>query len=131
MRLVSCPYAEALPASVFRFKQSPSNLRNISPKEAAGEIFWTPTGKREVRLDPWLREHPMMTDPRGPLGVNAHLSAQCQQLLPGPALQTKAMEKALVLKGGKSGEISNQSVKRGHKFHNWHPPSSIFADFET
>jgi hypothetical protein len=39
-------------------------------------------------------------------------------IITGPALQTKAVNKVLVLKGGKSGEISNQRVKRGHKFHN-------------
>jgi hypothetical protein len=118
MRLVSCPYAEDLPASVFRFKQSPSNLGNISPKEAAEEMFWTPTGKREVRLGPWLREHPMMIDPRGPVVVTCPPLCPISAIITGPALKMKAMEKALVLEGGKSGEISNQRVKRGHKFHN-------------
>lgn len=66
--------------------------------------------------------------PRGPVGVTCPPLCPISTIITGPVLQTKAVEKALVLEVGKSGGNLESACEARPQLR---PPSSIFADFET
>jgi hypothetical protein len=62
------------------------------------------------------------------VGVTCPPLCPISTIITGPVLQTKAVEKALVLEVGKSGGNLESACEARPPLR---PPSSIFADFET